>query len=694
MLNYFSDISIWWILPLILLAIGLSYLLYTNKKEASNWTAKQRVLLISLRAVSLSILFLLLLGLVWETIAYRQEKPLFVTIVDESESLSNGTDTSKLGKTITDFRAELKERFGDRFEFMDLAVGESTRPLKDLKFKDKESNLEGAFEYIREGYFNRNIGGIALISDGNFNKGTHPMYSASRIELTPIFTLGVGDTTSKKDLILKSVNTNDVAFINNQFPIEATVELNRIPKGPIIVNLLHEGKKIASERINCTNSLFEQQEVVFAVDAKQKGFQRYTVSVERKSGEVTYDNNQQSCYIEVLETKNLVYLISSAPHPDLAAIRSVLEEDQQTTIETALLSNYEKPKIKPSLVVWYENGNEPSADLMKQFIEQDVPVLMILSPTTPTGVIKSYELGITPPSGNQQEDAQASLSSGFSAFSFTQEFINGLEIYPPLRTKFGAYKLPENATVLLNQRLGNIVKTEPLFAIIQRKDTKIGVVLGEGVWRWKMKEYTQKQSINGFREFVQKITQFLTIKQQNEPLRVSLPKRFLVTENVEIKAEFYNEAMELITTPEIKLQLKDAKNKKTELVFSTVANFYKVNAGQLNPGTYNWVVSTSHNGKSYRKSGIFVVEDISIEKLDNSANFDVLNQLSQQSDASLHPMNQYKKMLDELEKRTDIATIQYADSGYVALIDWKLIFVLLVVLLGTEWFLRRWWGTY
>ena len=45
--------------------------------------------------------------------------------------------------------------------------------------------------------------------------------SAERIELTPVFTLGAGDTTTRRDQLIKSVNTNEVAFLNNQFPIEA-----------------------------------------------------------------------------------------------------------------------------------------------------------------------------------------------------------------------------------------------------------------------------------------------------------------------------------------------------------------------------------------------------------------------------------------------------------------------------------------
>ena len=694
MSNFFSDISLWWLLPIGLFSTGVSVFYYRKAAKNQDWTTKQRRILLALRAAGLFLVCLLLVGLLWESVNYRKEKPLFITLIDNSSSMNNYSDSSKVKGRIDNFEKKLKEQFGDRFDLLSLSVGEGTSAFKGVRFGDKQTDLAEGFEHIRELYFNRNIGGIVLISDGNFNRGTHPMYSAERIELTPIFTLGVGDTITRRDQSIRSVNTNEVAFLNNQFPIETTIDFNRIPVGPARVSLLHQGKTIASQTVNCTNAVFDQQQVVFTVDAKSKGFQRYTIVLEHKSGEFTYDNNQQSCYIEIVDNKNLICLLSSAPHPDLAAIRSILEEDQQSKVETGLITGYSLPKERPNLVIWYENGTKPNVLLFNSIKEKKIPVLLIVGPTTPASVIRSYDIGLGLPNGNQQDDVQATVSSGFSAFSFTSTFTDALQYYPPLRTKFGKYSLPGNAEIMLNQRIGNIAKQDPLFFITQRKDSKVGVLLGEGIWRWKMKEFSQRHTVDGFREFVQKTVQYLVVRQNNEPLRVTLPKRFTVAEDVEVKAEFYNEAMELITTPEIVLTITSAANKKTKLDFSPLTNFYKVNAGQLAPGTYSWTVTATHNGKKHQKSGDFVVEDISIEQADTRADFGVLNQLASQSDGLFRPLSKSDELLKALQSRSDIATLQFADSGYTALIDWKWLFVLLGLIFGTEWFLRRWWGTY
>ena len=88
------------------------------------------------------------------------------------------------------------------------------------------------------------------------------------------------------------------------------------------------------------------------------------------------------------------------------------------------------------------------------------------------------------------------------------------------------------------------------------------------------------------------------------------------------------------------------------------------------------------------------MDEISLEDQDTRANFSTLNQLAVQSNGSYKTLDQYKALIAEIKTRGDITTIQYEDTGYQELIDWKWIFVLIITLLSAEWFLRRWWGSY
>jgi hypothetical protein len=694
-MNYLSDYSLWLTIPALIGAGLLTYWYYFKSSQATDWTTKQKKILAALRGFGIFILLFLLFGLIWEAISYRKEKPLFITLIDQSQSIHNYKDSAQVDKQITAFRNQLKAQFGNDFELVELALGAQTVPFENqLKANGKETDLAAGFKYIHDTYFNRNIGGVTLISDGNATKGVHPMYEAERLDLVPVFTLGIGDTISKKDQLIRAINANEVAFLSNEFPIEATVEFVKIPKGAARVHLLQNGKKIQSKTVNCNNSNFYQQTVLFTVKAAQKGFQRFTVQVESRSGEFTLQNNQQSCYVEVLDNKSSILFLSSAPHPDLAAIRNVLEEDKSTQITADLIQNYQLSKVVPNLVVWYENGNNSNPALFVQLLREKIPVLLILSPTTPNQVVQALVTGLKSPKGNQTETVYPTINSGFSAFSFTETCVAAMNVAPPMETRFGAYQLPANAVVVLQQRIGKITKSDPLFFFASSQQTKIGVLLGEGIWRWKLNEFMRTKNTDGFREFIQKTTQYLTVRQSSDPFRISFPKRFIETDEITLKADFYNAAMELITTPQISFSYRKKGGGTSKTQFSPASNFYQLNLGNLAAGTYQWEAIASNNGTKNKKSGTFVVEAIALEALTTSADFSVLNQLARQSDGQFYPLGQSNKLIDYLKSRSDIATVQFEDTSYRSLIDLTFIFVLIVLLFGAEWFLRRWWGAY
>lgn len=694
-MNYFSDHSLWWLLPISVLAIGFSYYYYFRTEQRAVWEKRQLRVLFSLRSLSLFLIGLLLLGLVWETLTYRPEKPLIITLVDSSSSILNYKDSSRVKQQVGAFRKELPQSLGEGYEYLELAIGTNVRDLSNqLSFKDQSSDLAAGFKQIKERFFNRNIGAIILVSDGNYNRGMHPMYEAERIELTPVFSLAVGDTTLKRDIVIRSVNSNEVAFLNNEFPIQALIDFQRVPRGSYQVNLLQNGKVVQSQRAVVSNSSLDQKEFLFTVLAKSKGYQRFTVSVQAINGEFTKDNNQQTCFVEVIDSKSNVLLLASAPHPDLSALRSVFELDQEAVITSELIQNYSLGKQLPDFVVWHENGLRTNANLFKQLQEKGIPVLMILGPNVNTSVLQSYGLSIKAPNGNQTEDVYPAIANGFNTFGLSADFTSLVPVLTPLRTRFGKFRLPANSVVVLNQRVGSITKEDPLIAVSQTPKSKIGFVLGEGLWRWKMKEFMQKKTTVGFEEFIQKLTQYISVKQNREPLRVTLPKRFNTLEDIIFKAEFYNESMELITTPAVEMTITKRGSKGFKQLFSPTANFYQLNVGQLASGTYDWKVVADNKGKKYVKSGAFAVAEISLEDQDTRANFSTLNQLAVQSNGSYKALDQYQALIREIKSRGDITTIRYEDTGYQELIDWKWIFALIIALLSAEWFLRRWWGSY
>lgn len=693
-MRYASDISLFWLIPWAILSLVLALWFYSNSNWLKELKKKWQILLKSLRTLSIFILGLLLIGLIFEAVNYRIEKPIIITLIDDSSSMRNYKDSSQVVKLVKDLKTALGTELDDQYEIVEMTVGSEVEYANTNFFRSALSNLSSGFDKIHTDFYNRNVGGIIFVSDGNFNSGNNPVYSAEKISLTPVFTLGVGDTIQKRDHYIKNVAVNEVTFYKNKFPVEVDIEAIKMGKGTSTVSISSNGKTIASQKITYEDGKRDFEHLTFLLDADKIGFQSYVVTVNKESNEYNYKNNQRIFYIEVIDSRNKIVILAGAPHPDVAALKESIELDQNVQVESALTKDWNRDLKNVDLVIWHEPGISFDAALNSLFTDKNIPVLYCIGPNTQASVVQKLNIGLTISGGSQTDDAQGVLNEGFGQFELSDEVKKGLDYFPPLKIRFGEMKISGGAELAIMQRIGSIKKKDPLLFFNKRGNVKYGVLYGEGIWRWKMNDYIRTESFTAFNELVQKTTQYLLVKQNTSALQVSFPKRFTKDEDIIINASFYNEAMEAITKPKIQMQLTDENGKKSNLQFAVAGDFYRLSLGKLNPGKYTWKASTSHLGKKHSKAGVFVVEDIALENMDTYANHSLLNQMAAKTQGQFELLKDYKNTIESIKKREDITSLSLKEASFNDLIDYKFLFVILLVLMSLEWFVRRWFGSY
>lgn len=693
-MNFASDISFFWLIPWLAISIGLALWLYRGNSWTKEISSKWRTTLIVLRATSLFLIGLLLIGIIFQSFNYRTEKPVLVIGVDTSSSMKNYKDSLKMKSQITDMIDLAKKELGEKFEIASYQFGGELESLDSIKFTKSSTDLAQSFEQVHSDYYNRNLGAILFVSDGNFNKGNNPVYSAKKLTMTPIYSLGVGDTIYKRDHFVKNVAVNDVAFINNQFPIVVDIEGNKMGKTSATVTVELDGKTVASQRISYEDGISDFKQVTFLVNATKVGFQQYTVRVDKQSNEYNYQNNARSFYIEVIDSRSKILIISDAPHPDIAALKSVFDADQNLEVQVSTTADWNKDLKNVDLIIWHDAGRTVAKEVRDKLLNNAISKLFILGTGSDKNGTAALGIGVGIPSTNQTDDVEGIINNGFSQFEISEDVKKAMKYYPPLKAKFGQLMTPNGIDILSYQRIGAIQKKDPQIFFGKTGQFKYGVIYGEGFWRWKMAEYVRSESNVAFNEIVSKIGQFLLVKQNSSPLRITLPKKFRSDENVIVNATFLNQSLEPITTPTINFTLTDENKKVSKLQFGAVGKGYKLDLGQLAAGKYNWTATTKFDGKSHEKKGVFIVDNQSIEQLDTRANHSLLNQLATLTKGKFHPIDQFKKSIEDLKNRTDLASVSYQEATFNDLIEYWWMLFLLLLLLGTEWFLRRWLGSY
>ena len=693
-MHLLSSYSLWWILPIMALTALLSYLFYRKETWLHNKSKKLWYTLFSLRALSLGVIAVLLLGLLLEQSDFETERPVILTLIDRSSSMNNYKKSDKIESQIKAYQSILKEKLAGRFELQTWSFGTNLQ-VADKGFTSAQTNMELPFEQAANQFLNRNLGAVVLISDGNYNMGGHPMYNAAYLPLTAVYSLAVGDTAVKKDLLVANVAHNELAFLNNNFTLEVDIEAQRFSSKNIQVHLYEDGKKIASQKVKLPATRSSQTTLQFEAKAKKPGIHEYKLVIDRFKGEFSYQNNSRTVYIEVLDSRSKILLYSHAPHPDVAALQQALAGNKNYEVVVKHTDQLKDLKWSSfDLVVWHNPGKGFYEQYLNELRSKQIPVWYILGSQTDEQIATKLNTGLQLTLKTQLEEIQATPNKGFGLYQPNSEWLSLTDALPPLTKRFGEVKANAGTQVFFTQRIGNLQKGTPLLTFSDRNQQRNACLLGEGLWRWRMVNYVKKQNHEAFDAFVGEICAYLMVKKEGSGLRIQAPKKLSTSENCILNATFYNEALQAITSPKINWELDYEHKKIRKGNFATKGAFYQQQLGKLKPGRYYWKASTVHNQKKYVKTGAFIVEDINLEQLESSARHTTLYQLANQTDAKVLAIKDYNKLISLLDKKEDLVALRTETHQFDPLLDYLLLFFVLIGLLIAEWFLRRYHGSY
>ena len=691
-MNLFSDLSLWWSIPWLLISILLTYWYYRGQKISKQVAKWKLFLLIILRSLGLFLLGLLLLGILFESKEIKTQKPVLINLIDNSTSMLNYTDSLSVKKELSDCLNAFKTEFENKYEIQNFVIDEDLSS-SEVNFKGTTSNHYEGFDGIFNRFYNQNKAAIVFISDGNYNTGNSPIYSAKKISLTPIYTLGVGDTTSKLDHLIRNISANQVTFLNNDFPIHVEIEANKIPIGEYEVELWSGGKKLDSKVITYNDSKKQFHTVKFITSASSIGFVSYEVRLQQLNGESSIANNRQKFYVEIIDSRSKILILSASPHPDIKAIRQMLSRDENMEIESQLISEFDGKLSDVSLIILRLSGDQGENIIIENIRKTKIPALFLLGTQLTSSKANRLNLGINYPSGGSLDEVQVYLDEGFTLFEISEKLRKEIQNWPPLKVRFGKSSV-NGSNVLFKQKIGPVLKTDQVISFTSSNSRKEAFVIGEGLWRWRLEDFKRNQNNDSFKELMSSITQYLLVRQNKYPLRIQLPKRFNIRNEVLINAQFYNEALQQIISPQIDLILNDEFGKQSNFTFSKRNKDYMLNLGKLKTGRYNWLAKTEWDGKKYEKNGEFVVEDVSLEKMNTQANHDLLKSIAANSEAEFYKLTSYKKLIKDLQNRKDVNIISYEESSFSELIEYIFLCLFIILLFSIEWFIRKYEGAY
>lgn len=680
------------ILLCLALAVGYAWLLYSVKHS---WSKPINRLLTALRFILVFFLAFLLIGPILKLTNNVTESPSMVILVDNSASLQEALPAEQQ-KNLSDEIQKVKtnlEKQGYTVPVKNLQNEE----VNSLVWNGNTSDINGSMKTIIGDYESKNLAGIVLVTDGIYNSGTSPLYLQTRITT---YTVGVGDTTVRADVAIKNLAYNKIAYQGNKFTLRTEILLQGLSNQNVTVHISKGGKRLASQ----TKSAGQQTLVDFdfILDANEKGTQRYDAAVELISNESNKRNNYATAFIEVVEGKKKILLVSPAPHPDIKALRAVIEKNSnyELTIHIPGVSTTESAALQPGkseLVIFYDvlDNENRTKQLFDQLKSSPSALLYIIGNKTNTRILSTNGIPIVFESNGQQSDVVTPVvNTSFQSFSFLDNTSGVFSRYPPAEVPFGKFTYPANAKALLFQRIGSVNTDRPLLLSWEDGNKKVAALLGHEFWRWRLTEFSERESTEYFDDVLGKLIQYLSTTDDKRRFKsFAIQNEFAEGTPVVIESQVYNELFELIYGNKINLQVRDEQGKQTIYSYITSPGNSRYRIGGLKEGVYQFKASTVINGKTEEVTSQFVVKSQNIESQNLTADHVLLRKLAQNTGGKFYKSDQLNQLTQDLSSKEAVSII-HSDESFNPLINLKLVFFLLLTLISMEWFVRKFMGGY
>ena len=671
----------------IVLGVGYAFLLYTAKY---NWSKSLNRILFGLRAVLATALMLLVLGPILKQTENIFERPSLVILVDNSRSIKETIDTAQLVRTLQQTSTLLRKQ-NRAVEFSSL-----NKMSDSIYFLSSTSDIASGLRETINRYEGRNLSGIVLVTDGIYNNGLSPLYLPMRI---PVYTIGVGDTTDRADVVLKNVAYNRIVYQGNKFPLRAEVGVIGLLNEDITVSVLQQGKVLQQQRKNSgTKALLDFD---FQLDAGTQGIQRLEIRIENGSRETNFKNNRASAFVEVVEGKKKILLIAHSPHPDIKALRSVVEKNSnyEFVVHIPGVKEADPALLVPGMVDLVIAHQGPDMEgkttaIIASFIKARTSTMVIIGQKTMLKALITVGVPVNFEPSTQRDEVQPVLNPNYKELGFSDDLNSNITRYPPVSVPFGKFSYPATAKIIMFQRIGSVITERPLLYTVEDDWQKIAVMMGEGIWKWRLSEFQETEKTNTFDELFSKLLQYLSTQDDRLKFRCfPLQHEFTSDGPVVLESQVYNDLFEPVYGNTIDIELRDEQGKLTSYryVIGPGNNRYRI--GGLKEGVYRYRGMTDVKGKREEVRGEFLLTEQNQEVQNLTADFGLLRKLAENTNGKFHKLSDINRLTTDFSNE-EAKSLIHSEESFQPLINLKAVFFLLLALISMEWFLRKYFGSY
>ena len=326
-----------------LLAIALVVVMYSRVRAVPR---RDQFVLGTVRTLAVLILFGCLLRPTVVLSSAVAQRNVLAVLLDDSRSmrLKDVDGSSRLAAVQRVFAdsAALMRKLGDKFAvrvFRFAADASPTNGAASLRAAGTRTDLAGALDVTREDLSGMPLAGVIVVTDGADNGGGDlgTALLALRARRVPVYTVGVGQERFARDVAVERASAPATVLAGSTVLVDAAIGIRGAGGDKTTVTAEANGRVVASEEITLPSG-GDVTRVRLRVPPLAPGTYEIAVKVRPLRDEPVTENNEYHTMLEVRPGPVRVLYVEGEPRPEFAFLRRAIAEDSSLQLVALLRS--------------------------------------------------------------------------------------------------------------------------------------------------------------------------------------------------------------------------------------------------------------------------------------------------------------------------------------------------------------------
>ena len=667
----------------------------------------------------------------------RPQQNVVAVMVDDSRSMGMvdpGNSKSRLqnaedllnGTVLPDLQKKFQVRvysFG-----RDAARLESASDHVDgLSPTDEATRIGDSLKHIAAEASTMPLGAVVLATDGGDNTGGVDRETLAQLRALhlPVHTIGFGPDHFSKDIEVMDVDVPARALANSRVSARVNFRQHGLEGQKINLMVRENGHPLAKQEITLKPDVDQSETVMF--NAGPAGAHSFQIGIDPVAGEQNVLNNYRVRLVNISEKKRRILFFDGEPQWEFKFIRRALEDDPaieivsivRTTENKTYRQGISNPKeleggfpdkpedlfVYDGLIIGSEEANyfSPAQQAaIRDFADRRGGGVLFLAGRfalsdggyANTPMAEMMPLRLMPEKTFSRNFAVASLTDAGKASPILRlednaEANDARWKKMPKVANYAVMGAPKPGAVVLMNVGEEGKRTSPLLAIENYGHGRTAVLATSGTWRWQM---LQDHTDMTHETFWQQLLRWLVTETPGQ-VAASTPHQMLNDDGqVHLRAVVRDKTYQTVAGATVTATINRPDGRVDTL---------EMKPDPLEPGAYAGDYTADKSGAYVaeiaandgklevgRDTLNFRREDGVAENFNAAQNKDLLQRLSADTGGNYYTPGTAKRLGDEA------AISEAGISGHDSLDIWDMpiLFLLLILLRGGEWLLRRKWG--